>query len=400
MKRKKHRRRGQVIERGAEVFLIRVPLGRRGGIRKFHTETFHGPATEAEKRCTKILSEVDGGTFFEPSSTLFSKFIAEWLDQKRRDGARRITLQTYGDIIKLYLAPRLGDLALSEITPTDVQSLYNHWQDRELSAATMRLARAVLKMAFKRAVALRLLRESPSAEIRLPAGREAREGRAFTVAEALRFVAVAARQPADIIYIFDLVTGLRPEELSGLRRSDISFEDGRGVARVRQVAVRIKKEGWVFTPPKTKRGRRDAYFPAHVYHALVEHLTAVDARRAMMGARWQDNDLVFPAGDGRPFHSCGRFAVRFRELLKEAGLPTAEFTPYSLRYSFATLTLLSGETDKAISNQMGHARTDFTKDVYVKVLPEMKQSLSDRFENLLFGGGCTQDAHTESEQVM
>ena len=76
------------------------------------------------------------------------------------------------------------------------------------------------------------------------------------------------------------------------------------------------------------------------------------------------------------------------------------FTPYSLRYSFATLALVSGELDRTVSGQMGHARTDFTKDVYVQVVPEMQQGLSDRLERLLFAGVGTPLAHFEAEGTM
>jgi hypothetical protein len=49
---------------------------------------------------------------------------------------------------------------------------------------------------------------------------------------------------------------------------------------------------------------------------------------------------------------------------------------------------------------MGHKRVNFTKDVYVKVLPRMKQAASDRLENLLFSGDGTQAAHIEAEKTM
>lgn len=78
----------------------------------------------------------------------------------------------------------------------------------------------------------------------------------------------------------------------------------------------------------------------------------------------------------------------------EAGIG-GRVTANTLRYSFATLGLLAGELDKTVSAQMGHARVDFTKDVYQKVLPEMTQRLSDRLERHLFSTGRTPLAHSE-----
>jgi len=50
--------------------------------------------------------------------------------------------------------------------------------------------------------------------------------------------------------------------------------------------------------------------------------------------------------------------------------------------------------------RMGHARPDFTKAVYVKVLPEMQQSLSGSFEKLLTETVGNQVAHLDSPGVM
>lgn len=90
-----------MIPRGDHVFLIRIPLGQRGGVRKFQTETYHGSAEDAEKRCTELLSQVDNGTFFRPSAKPVGVFLEEWLEQKRREGARKITSQTYRSIVEL-----------------------------------------------------------------------------------------------------------------------------------------------------------------------------------------------------------------------------------------------------------------------------------------------------------
>ena len=93
------------------------------------------------------------------------------------------------------------------------------------------------------------------------------------------------------------------------------------------------------------------------------------------------------------------YAKRLRALTAGAGI-AAHITPYCLRYSFATLALLAGELDVSVSRQMGHARTDFTKDVYVKVLPEMQQRLSGSLERLLSEAAGNQPAHSEAAGVM
>lgn len=400
------RRRGQVIDLGGGSFKIRVPLGRDGtGRRKYHTETLHDSTpTKAEKRCTNLLAQVDSGAYFEPSCATVKDFIEkEWLPQKEREGVRvASSMKTYAGVTRRYVIPALGGLQLARVTPRDVQTFYNGMRDAGLHDATMKLARAVLVMVLRQAIAWRYLRANPADGIRLPASTKTpRVGYAFTQEEAMRFIKASSEEPGDLVYLFHLFTGLRPEELAGLGWGHVSFDEasGCGAAKIERVVLWPNAREFVFAPPKTKTGRRSVYFPAHVYRALEAHRAAQAARSLRLGREWRAHGLVFPRPTGEPMDTQRAYAKRLRALAARAGI-TARVTPYCLRYSFATLALLAGELDISVSRQMGHARTDFTKDVYVKVLPEMQQRLSGSFERLLSEATGNQLAHLDAHGVM
>ena len=61
---------------------------------------------------------------------------------------------------------------------------------------------------------------------------------------------------------------------------------------------------------------------------------------------------------------------------------------------------MAGERDRVISYLMGHVRTDFTKEVYTKVLHVMREQASDSLERLLFGEPRAMSAQSVTEQVM
>ena len=207
----------------------------------------------------------------------------------------------------------------------------------------------------------------------------------MNVEEARRLVGAALENPDDLVLAFAFLTGLRPEEYIGLRREDVDLVGGRGLARVRQVVARLRGgAGWAFLPPKTKKGLRDVPFPAWLHGELKRYELVVDARRGALGPGWKDYGLVFPSTTGAPLSYERLRRLRLPALLKRAELP-AHFTLYSLRYTFATLQFLAGERDRVISDLMGHTRTDFTKEVYTKVLPLMREEASDSLERLLFG---------------
>lgn len=402
MTEKKRRPRGEVKPLGGGDYRIRVQTNERGPRGRFKalSETLRDTTpAKARRRVRDLLAQIDTGQLCRPAPVLFSALADEFVEQKRREGKRPATIYVYGDTAKCYLKPGLGHLPLRELTPLVVRDFYNRLQDRGLSSSTIEQAHKVLNLTLKAAVTWGYLGANPAAGIPAPKGAEGRVGRALAVDEARALIDAALADPEDLVFPFALLTGLRPEEYLGLPRHNVELVGGRGLARVRQVAVRLRGVGWAFLPPKTKKGVRDVPFPAWLYHELKRLELLVDGRRRATGEGWADHGLVFPSRTGAPQASEALGTGRFRRLLKRAGLP-AHFHLYSLRYTFATLSAMAGERDRVISDLMGHTRTDFTKDVYTKVLPVMREQVSDSLETLIFGEVRATFAQSVTEQVM
>jgi integrase len=79
------------------------------------------------------------------------------------------------------------------------------------------------------------------------------------------------------------------------------------------------------------------------------------------------------ATSGRVFTRTGR-----------KGLPE-EATLYTLRHTFATLWLESGENPKVLQEILGHSRIDVTLNVYSHVLPHIQHDAMGRFGRRFFG---------------
>lgn len=402
MGEKKRRPSGQVTPLGGGAYRIRVQTSERAPSGRFRakSETLYDTTeAKARRRVRELLAQIDTGQFHRPASKTFLEVRDEFMEQMRREGKRPASLYTYADASNAYLLPYLGHLRLEAVTPIVVRDLYNTLQDRALSTGTIRYARTVLNLILKAAVAWGYLRVNPAAGVRTPQGAEGRVAYSMTPDEARTFLDAALLDPDDLVFAFALFTGLRPEEYLGLPRRHVELDGGRGLVRVRQVAVKLRGGGgWRFPPPKTKRGIRDVPFPAWLHAELKRYESLVDSRRRATGEGWADHGLVFPSLAGTP-QSEDSARGRFRRLLKRAGLPT-HFTLYSLRYTFATLQFMAGERDRVISDLMGHKRTDFTKDVYTKVHPVMREQASDSLERLLFGAARATFAQSASELPM
>src|SRR5205085_333249 len=363
---KKRRPRGQVIPLDAgnrekcRTWGVRVPLKERDatGRHKTHYEALYNKTErQAEKRRDQLLAEVEAGLFFSPAPITFNALLDEWLKQKEREKLSPASLDSYRHTTAAFLRPYLGHLQIGEISPVTVRDLFNTLQDRKLADATIRYARTVLNLVMHDAIRWRYLRENPAAGIKPPEGADGRTCRSFDLAETRKLLETASLDPDDLIFVFALLTGLRPAEYTGLLWAHVAEADGRGVVHVRQVAHKLQGGGWVFRRPKTKKSVRSVPFPAALYADLMRWRARLDARRRAVGGEWQDYGLVFPNATGAPQRT-DSLGLKFQRLLKRAELPV-HFTLYSLRYTFATLQFMAGERDKVISDLMGHAKVDF-----------------------------------------
>ncbi len=403
----KRRRRGQIIELDSTTFRIRVPLGRHlNKSRGYHNETLYSTTkTKAEKRVTQVLSEIDSGIYFAPSKMTVEEFSNEWLEQKKRDGIRAVTLIGYKGYINSFINRLIGKMRLCDVKSLDIRDMYNSLHDEGYTKNSMQQGKAVLEMIFRQATAWKYIKENPCLNIKLPraAFGEERSKTAFTPEQAKQIVNASLSDFRFLPFAFALLTGVRPAELSALKWSRIKLDSycdpsngeliERGIVEIREVTT--IETNWQFTPPKTKKGVRDIYFSSVIYHRLLEWQSSIKELKANATNEWCDYDLVFPFKNGKPVHKEVRMN-QFRKLLKELEVEDVKkYTLYSLRYTFATLSLLSGESDKVVSDRMGHTNINFTKDVYTQVLPQMAKDTSDKLERFLFevGTSFAQNAH-------
>jgi integrase len=84
-KKAKSRRVGQVLERGANKWLIRIFRGYKpNGANDYFNKTLHGTKKEAEKWLRGALARKDRGEPLEDPNITFAALFEEWLTSKKR----------------------------------------------------------------------------------------------------------------------------------------------------------------------------------------------------------------------------------------------------------------------------------------------------------------------------
>jgi integrase len=141
--------------------------------------------------------------------------------------------------------------------------------------------------------------------------------------------------------------------------------------------------------PGTKGGdARVIELDTHTVATLKAWRKAQAAERLLLGAGYEDNGLVFPRHDGRPFHP-GRFTRAFDRRVRQqpfAHLPTIRL--HDLRHTWATLALEAGVDVAVVSKRLGHSSPVVTWGTYQHVRQRLQTDAAERVAASIFGSGA------------
>lgn len=200
----------------------------------------------------------------------------------------------------------------------------------------------------------------PEAAQRLWAGPDLKPGpvMVWLAADGRKFLEAIAGDPQYALFHLATLSGMRRGELLALPWPEVRIADG--VLAVRDA--------------KTDTGVRDVHLDEGTVGVLKAWRKQQAAWRLRWGRDWPDAGLVFTREDGAalPAQWASR---RFETLAFRAGLPPVRF--HDLRHFAASLGIASGADMKVVAEQLGHARSDFTRDYYAVVAPAQAKAAAE-----------------------
>ena len=179
-----------------------------------------------------------------------------------------------------------------------------------------------------------------------------------------------------------LFTGMRGGELCGLQWQDIDFD--KGIIYIRHTLVYVRTPGqprgksqgkadrrhFELQSPKTEAGERYVVIPASLLGILKEHRTNCEDLKEKMGSDWNPDDMVFLTIYGN-FYAEQYLNTKFKKFAKKIGLPEGLHI-HSLRHTTASLLINSDVSPKLVAEQLGHASTSITQDIYSHIFQSSK----------------------------
>ncbi len=321
-------------------------------------------------RIREMQNATDAGQDPAPRTLTVAKFLDQWLTDVLPGSVAPTTEVNYGNVVKLYLKPHLGQKRLTTLQARDVAAMLTKMEKDGSAPNTRRLARSVLRRALRWAEQEGTVARNVAA---LANGVKvgSSEGRSLTPDQARRLLASLDGEPLEAAFTVALALGLRRGELLGLAWDDLTLDATPPKLTVRRSMKRLSGRSLVVDETKTPRSRRTVHLPAPVAESLRAHRQRQLAQRLQLGPSWPATpcgyDLVFrtPLGTAVDPDNFRQLCYRVTEA---AGL--GRWSPHELRHSAASLLIAQGVPLKLVSELLGHASIRITSDVYGHLFDE------------------------------
>ena len=374
--------KGHIRERSpghwAIVIDIRDPAtGQRR--RKWHS--FRGSKRQAQVECSRLITEMERGTYLEPDKTSLAQFLDIWLADVRPRVSPK-TIERYEQICRRNIIPLLGGAILAKLKPAQISTALTkalasgrRKGGSALSPRTVHHMHVVLKSALTQAVRWEMLTRNPSEAVKPPKVERATM-HTYDMEQTAAMLDALRGTRMLVPVMLAAICGMRRGEIAALQWGRVDIE---GAQLAVTHSAEQTKAGVRYKTPKSGRARTLA-LSATVVQELRAHKLRQAEELLRLGVRQTKSTFVCAREDGAPLQP-NSLTIYWARLATILPLPRIRF--HDLRHGAATHMLSLGIHPKIASERLGHARVGTTLDVYSHVLPGMQEDAAARVDDAL-----------------
>lgn len=392
-----------ITKRGPNKFLVRVYVRRDPitGKRIEVNETVRGPFSLARKKEAQLKGQKESGSLIKFERTTVNDLLDSYLDSNRHRHSVN-TQNKNKKYLNYYVRGHIGHARIEKLRLDDIQKLFNFLLDKRLASSTVKGVKKVLHAAFNYAVKNKRIAENPVSETILPPLNKS-SANSLTPKEANAFIAVKDKFHYGDAFVFQLHSGLRPQELLALIWDDIDFK--KGTVRVERSCKWLNEVFVGFGRPKTRRSERTIKLSPEVLKLLRRHykkqqklITECEASGSEYGEprikEWIAKErpkqahlytltnLIFPSPYGCVPQAAGP-RLEFKAMLRKARIKRyATFRWYDLRHTHATFLLIAGVHVHEVAERLGNT-TNTMLTTYAHVLPERRKLAATSLQKII-----------------
>ena len=339
---------------------------------------------------------------FEYAAKWFELYTAE-VGEKRKDD--------YRNAINNHICPVIGGLPITDVTPDDIAALMLTLSDR--SHSLQQKVVTTLKRIFKSAVKNKLINESPCEDLKA-GGKDSPDKVPLTKTQRTRLLDAVKGTRAELFIMIGLYTGLRREEILGLKWDSVYLSDGVSHIAVRRAVKWDGKNAPIVSELlKSNAAYRNIPLPPQLIEPLTlaknssnsefvicnkngGAMSATSFRKMWDAVRVRSVKDVTHMVDGKTVTEHLKLGDKIpkHNIVISIDFPV---TPHQLRHTYITEMILSGANIKTVQYLAGHKSVQLTLDIYTKLMANRPE---DTIHAVIgaFGAPCVVPNNDENKE--
>ena len=288
-----------------------------------------------------------------------------WIGIKKQT-VRPNTVRNYTERYERNIKKVIGSKLLTEVKPVHCQKIFSDMAEEGYKTTTIYQTRIALYNMLEFARENDVIITNPCKKsVKSDMGKPSEKKEALTIDVQKKFLDAVVGYSYENQYRFILQTGLRTGELTGLRWSDIDF-DNRTMKIERTMEYRYKVGEWRVGPPKSKSGYRTIPLTDEAIRILKDQ-RAKNRSLKLIPIEW--TDTVFLCRKGTPVKN-STYDTGLFKYCDRVGIP--RFSMHVLRHTFATRCIEGGMKPKTLQKILGHSNIGITMNLYVHITEDEK----------------------------
>jgi len=372
-------------------YKITLDCGFINGKRKRISRIIIGTKAEAKIREAELIKQIKAGKYQNKESNLFvkSRFVKKenltfkdltniFLEDFCKNSLKQNTISSYKFLLKIILK-EIGDFKIKDITPYILQCFYNKLKNEyKFTPNYCRHYYILINNIFEKNIKWQIIDVNVNKCIDKPKIIK-QEANIYNYEEIGKLLEALSCEPikrsAPIMLCID--TGMRREELNGLKWENVNFETNE--INIEQVRIAVDKEIIVETPKTfTSKRRIVATDKSIEYLKRLKEYQNETAKK--LNNKWSDTGYVFVKDTGLPYHP-NTISYIFKNIQRKYNLP--KLTLHQLRHTSASILIDNNEDVSSVSARLGHANIYTTLNMYTHAVDKLGKKPAQTMNNVL-----------------
>lgn len=290
--------------------------------------------------------------------------LGEYLDQfveLYKNNQQSLTKESRSRIIRNHIKPKFGSKQISDISTNDIQAWFNELDSSGYSHKTLLKIKNTFSPCLDAAVEDGYIQRNPFKSSRLTIGGSETKHHKAIPADKMQNIRNYIHNITDVKMRFMLVllsyTGMRMEEVLGLRWEDIDFQDNW--INIQRAVVHPKRNKPEIKDTKSKTSKRRIPLPDEVKKVLkpkhnIGFVLSSDPTRETPMSYTEARNI-------------------YNKIRSECDI--REYSAHDFRDTCATEWREAGIPTDIVAKLLGHSKSDITENRYVKYRDEIYQGV-------------------------